>query len=225
MDKLFLRLFLFLAIAICSLAIGIGGVLPIWSGHRAVLEYLPVEATILDRKVESRFDSDLSGHVDLPIVRFQYRVNGRLFESTKVFPHQVAWGGRDEWAQRIIDQFRVGQVTVAYYDPEDPSQSCLLRRISFMPYGFWTLGPTVFLVFAGFINSLKLDVPTSRLAGPVSKRRAVLLLVVWHSVGLFACGHYFFLSYVVGQPCNHVAIMATLLYEGTGCVFLALTLT
>ncbi|MFH1918530.1 MAG: DUF3592 domain-containing protein, partial [Planctomycetota bacterium] len=225
MDKLFLRLFLFLAIAICSLHIGVGGVLPIWSGHRAVLEYLPVEATILEPKVESRFDSDLSGHVDLPIVRYQYRVNGRLFESTKVFPHQEAWGGRGEWARRIIDQFRVGQVTVAYYDPEEPSQSCLLRRISFMPYGFFTLTPTAFLAFVVFISSHKLDVAASRLTGPIRKRRAVLLLVVWHSVGLLACGHYLFLTSMVGQRYNHVAIMATLLYEGAGCVFLALTLT
>lgn len=66
-------------------------------------------------------------HVFYALIRYQYEVHGRRYESDV-----IELGGRLRATlpqiQSQVQQFRHGRAVTVYYDPQDPAQACLLRQ-------------------------------------------------------------------------------------------------
>lgn len=104
--------------------------------------YVPVEATILDKRIESSTDSD-GDTTYKPVIDFRYVVNNREYQSDQVTPLTVSSSSRSQ-AQAMLDRFQVRQSTTAYHDPADASEAYLVREATFFPYVF-ALGPMIFV--------------------------------------------------------------------------------
>jgi hypothetical protein len=71
-----------------------------------------------------------------PVVRYRYEAEGRQFTGANIFPEPFRIGGNLGYfvAKAPLDRFEVGQQTRAYYNPDNPSSVCLIRRPSMTPY-------------------------------------------------------------------------------------------
>jgi hypothetical protein len=134
-----------------------------WSHQQqedAARNYQPVVATILDSKVvESRVrDAATGGPVRSyqPLLRYQYQVDGRLYQSSRFSYLGPANSSRDT-VQAIVESYPVGSQQTAYVNPSDPQQAVLQRSqvsVDLMSGYFWV--PTVMvavgllLVFGGW---------------------------------------------------------------------------
>lgn len=119
-----------------------------WVQADALIRYEPVQATVHGTDIE-RVDSQDSVTYK-PIVDYSYEVGGVEHRSDAVTPV----GGRSSdrgWARRIVGRFEVGETTRAYYDPQAPGDSFLIRQMSFLPYLFVLVGavPLVVAIFLG----------------------------------------------------------------------------
>ncbi len=69
-----------------------------------------------------------------PVVVYNYRYRGNPYEASTVMPITISAG--QAWAKSIADNYRPGQVTTAYVNPDHPSNAFLVRRVSLMPLIF-----------------------------------------------------------------------------------------
>ena len=94
--------------------------------------YTPVTATVtLSGVGEVRGNKGTSYK---PVVVYNYRYRGNPYEASTVMPMTISAG--QAWAKSIADNYRPGQVTTAYVDPDHPGNAFLVRRVSPMPLIF-----------------------------------------------------------------------------------------
>ena len=60
----------------------------------------------------------------VPVVRYEYRVEGRAYTSSRI-NFSVVQGISEDWARGITGRYPVGQEVVVYYDPQKPSDAVL----------------------------------------------------------------------------------------------------
>ncbi|AFK20770.1 DUF3592 domain-containing protein (plasmid) [Haloferax mediterranei ATCC 33500] len=62
------------------------------------------------------------------VITYEYSVNGRTYKQTNLFPGSFSrWKYTKSGAERIRDEFEVGQSTTAYYNPETPSHAYIME--------------------------------------------------------------------------------------------------
>jgi len=137
-----------------------------------------------------------------PVLSYRYQVGERTYSGSRVFPEDFAVGGNlgHVFVRAPLEAFEVDQETKAYYNPDDPSQVCLIRRPAFWSYGI-VLGATVALsiVLATFPAQ---DDNASRLKGQ-------MITALWYVVGLATAVHY---SRLAGAHCAGLASLVLGLY-------------
>jgi hypothetical protein len=69
-----------------------------------------------------------------PVVVYNYRYQGSPYEASTVMPITISAGRA--WAKSVADNYRPGQVTTAYVNPDHPNNAYLVRRVSLMPLIF-----------------------------------------------------------------------------------------
>jgi len=187
----------------CMGFIGFGGYLAV-NQHRRLTTFQLTEAEVLKTDVEyspgsrgssqhgsSRTDSEPTY---TPIVEYRYHVGGQVYSCDAVFPFLARLGGTQSWARRVVKPFRTGQKTAAYYNPHDPSDAFLVKKVTFLPY-FFILVPTI-LAFVGIAmaGAHKERPPIER-----KRRRSIGVAIVWQTIGLLSAGHYFSLFRLGGE--------------------------
>lgn len=176
---------------------GYGVHLAVQQQHQVLELSAQATATILEKRVEVSTRRDRNGlkYAYQPVVRYQFRAQGRWFTRNNVFPEtlfsgliyggSVAWS----WAKRTAARFRTGQETTAYYDPTNPRISCLIRRPSSLPYLIILLP---LIVVSGMLAYFWRS-PQSE-ANHFKLLKARSIAVAWHSTGLASAAHYFYVA-------------------------------
>jgi len=179
--------------ALSSMAlVGLGGHLTLKQQRRVEALSAETTATVLGKQVIRR-SVRTSGGTKVyarPIVSFQFQAEGRTFASDRVFPHDFEVGGGmgSVFAKAPLDGFEVDQETKAHYNPNDPDQACLIRRPSVEPYVL-VLGAMIALSFVLATWPLR-----QTQSNEVNRRKALLIAVLWHTMGLASVAHYFYLA-------------------------------
>jgi hypothetical protein len=105
--------------------------------HFRNTKYKQVEATVLSTDIivheASGTRNSYKPERYEPVVKYQYEVGGQIYTNTEVFPIERKFRIRDE-ANRINQLFTNGEVTEAYYSPNDPSNSFLIKHYQSAPY-------------------------------------------------------------------------------------------
>jgi hypothetical protein len=117
------------------------GVVRLTAEYRRLASWQPVEATVLHKRVDVRYDSD--GNTYRPEITYRYFVNDRAFTSTHTLPVNESRSGR--WAYRVIERFKVGGRYTAWYDPANPSDAFIVRSHSIIAPVFTAIGVIVTL--------------------------------------------------------------------------------
>lgn len=132
------RLFLGLLVAV-AFVVG-GGYL--WAAQSGPIDdYEPVEATVISSEVVSGTEGDSK-----PAITYEYTVGGRTYTSSNVLPGPGESSAGD--AHQIVDNHPEGKQVTAYYNPENPSESFLVKKQDlFIPAMMIVLGGLVALVF------------------------------------------------------------------------------
>jgi hypothetical protein len=87
-----------------------------------------------------------------------------------------------------VERFQVGEETTAYYDPQNPTEACLILRPQCILY-------LVILLPAAVASGILGLWPSSRPKSPERKqRRGRLVAALWYLIGLVSAGHYFYLA-------------------------------
>ena len=190
--------------------LGLGGHLTLKKQQEVEAFSEQTTATVTGKQIVSR--SKRSGGKTTvyhrPVVSFQYQVEGQTFTSHQIFPHEFEVGGGlgRLSAKAPLDAFEVDQETKAYYNPDDPSHACLIRRPSLGCYAI-VLGAMVAL-------SLTLGTwPVQKSDENAKRRKGLALAALWYLVGLAAASHYFHLA---GAHCAGEALLLFGLYMVLG---------
>lgn len=117
------------------------GVVNLTREYRRLATWLPVEATVLQKRVDVRYDSD--GNTYRPEVTYRYAVDDRVYTSTHTLPLNESRSGR--WAYRVIDRFTIGARYTAWYDPANPADAFIVRSHSIIAPVFTAIGVVVTL--------------------------------------------------------------------------------
>jgi hypothetical protein len=120
---------------------GIGGTM-VYQEQQRLSTWIPAQATVLSKRVDSHRDDDGTTHT--PVIVYRYYVEDRPFTSEQVLPLSESRSGG--WAFRIVDQYEVGEDYTAYYDPTDPAQAFLRRSRSLVAPIFAGVGAIVLVV-------------------------------------------------------------------------------
>ena len=109
------------------------GLVGIWTGIRLLKkrtlfdQWKTTSGHVIERSTYSPNQAMLSAPAfrHAPLVRYQYEVNGRNFESIWILPRQIQLPrhGSIKWAQRQAESF--ADEVVVHYNPEDPAESYL----------------------------------------------------------------------------------------------------
>jgi hypothetical protein len=98
----------------------------LWSSVRQfqAARFVPVQATILESRVEQDSVGTDSRRIYHPGVRYTYNVGGEARESTQLYFLGPSLTGRMS-AQAVADRYVAGAQVTAYHDPHDPDVSVL----------------------------------------------------------------------------------------------------
>jgi hypothetical protein len=107
--------------------------------YRRLVDWTPVQATVLATRVESHSDSD--GTTYSPVVVYRYWVNDQQFTSRRALPVNESRSGR--WAHRVVGQFNPGRTYTAWYDPANPADAFIVRAHSVIAPVFTLIGALV----------------------------------------------------------------------------------
>lgn len=100
---------------------------------RLIIHGTATQAEILHGSInEKRTGKKGTGWRYLPTVTYRFEVDGQQLQSDRVFAQDTSFRDRAE-AEAVLAQYPPGNGT-AYYDPSSPNESCLDRRVDFMPY-------------------------------------------------------------------------------------------
>lgn len=171
----------------------------IWFGVRLVHEQAErvasfsktTTATVLETRMHyehMRRHGQQSNVQYQPVVRFEYEANGQTWTADTIYPERFRIGGNlgRVAAKAPLDQFQKGQSVTAYYNPENPAEACLIPRPSILPY-LLVLAPMI--IFAGSVAGWPVPVQAAS-----SRRKALLITVMWYAIGLLAATHYLFVA-------------------------------
>lgn len=178
------------------------------SQARLILHGTATGAEILHGAInEKRTGKKGTGRSYLPTVTYRFVVDGRQLQSDRVFAHDTTFRDRAD-AEAVLAQYPPGSGT-AYYDPSSPGESCLDRRVDFMPYlgvifPLLHLSIGLLMILWAFRSDAR---PRAHLA-----RVGVLLLVVT-VIMVTGVVHYL----VIGGPLDRFAALAIGI---SGCVLL-----
>lgn len=98
----------------------------LWSSVRQfeAARFVPMQATVLESRVEEDSASSASKRIYIPIVRYTYSAGGEARESTQL--HFLGPSLTDRMsAQAVADRYVVGAQVTAYYDPHDTNVAVL----------------------------------------------------------------------------------------------------
>ncbi|MCC7145817.1 MAG: DUF3592 domain-containing protein [Phycisphaeraceae bacterium] len=196
-----MRIFLTILLAVLlSLAAWVGGLLNAEWQRAALSGYRPVEARLLEKGVAFGW-----GGRYRPVVKYQYEVNGHTVLGYQMVPRPLFYMGSAVWAKDQIAELKVQEIYTAYYDPQEPTRSFLLRRIDDIPYGLLLVPAGVMCVVLGGLRRggffqararATLDArsgwyvmrPSLTLRGCLGWRAAAVL--GWYGWSLPVLGHY-----------------------------------
>lgn len=118
---------------------------------RLIVHGKATPAEILDGTIsERRTGKKGTGRRYEVTVTYRFEVDGRQLQSERVFADKITFRERAD-AEAVLAHFPPGD-GIAYYDPSEPHESCLDRRVSFMPY-WGTIFPLLHLSL-GFLMIL-----------------------------------------------------------------------
>jgi hypothetical protein len=205
MKKLFPILFISLVVVAFVL-----GALPAFHQYEVNAAYRPVPAIIDASDIKKH---DVSGERDdkllyvyEPVVEYRFRVHGKITYASRVFSFSRT--GTYEWANKVKDSYRPGDETTAYYNPDNPVRSFLIKHYRFTPYLYifipiviisvllvvWLYVPRV--VMTGKPNPPKKEEDGMFRVAPFTGLAEnwwhyLKLLLLWAAPGIAFTGHYF----------------------------------
>jgi Protein of unknown function (DUF3592) len=215
-----MRVVLGFAVLMCLAIVGFGAYLALEEQRQMMSYSATTTATVLEERLEQherriearrpgRHEGGRSRFTYVPVVRYRYEAEGWQFTGANIFPDPVRIGGNLGYlaAKAPLDRFEVGQQTRVYYNPDNPSSACLIRRPSTMPY---------LVILAPVVVASVLVAVFWRSGRPGSKRRkACWIAAVWHILGLTAAAHYF---WVAGSDYGDGALSMFAIYTQLGLV-------
>jgi hypothetical protein len=123
---------------------GIGGTTLVRE-YRRLVDWKPVQATVVATHVESHSDSD-GATMYSPVVVYRYWVNDQQFTSRRALPVSESRSGR--WAYGVVGHFNPGGTYTAWYDPANPSDAFIVRAHSIIAPVFTLIGALVIVAAA-----------------------------------------------------------------------------
>lgn len=202
----------------------------IWSQKQRINTYLSVPAEVLSVHIDKRVRRSENGSTSstyAPVVEYEYRVENQRYESKNVLPSGDVAASQD-WAKSITVRFPVGKKVTAYYDPNNPTKSFLLRELQYFPYLIAQFPMLIMLVIAlGMVHAdlgrPKIKPPRPQSGGSFELipritvarriRQVMLITIIWYAVGMATSGHFFW--YADGQY-GKLALVCTAVYLGMG---------
>ncbi|TAM49209.1 MAG: DUF3592 domain-containing protein [Acidobacteria bacterium] len=139
------------AVAFLAVGLGFGSLFAVraWRDVRVFTVWKPTTCTILATQLGSTSGSGKSGPSYRPEISFRYEVGGKTFTCTGWDSWALSGdygGGSAKFYGRVLDRYEVGATSRCWYDPGDPSQAVLVRRIrplyvlAVLPLAFAVLG-------------------------------------------------------------------------------------
>lgn len=154
---------------------------------------------------ETSIERNRMGHYR-PVVAYEYEAGGRLYRATSYRQFApLPESGDQGWAQRQVEPFEPKQRTTAYYDPQNPVEVFLVRRVRLYPYVLILVPMVIAMAFSAALVQTALGggEPVAGAAGPhdwyhiqsavPAAGRAKLAgmgALVWYVYGLAAAWHY-----------------------------------
>jgi hypothetical protein len=135
------------SVALALIFVAFGAVFGSIGAVRLVAEYhrlatwQPVQATVVNKRVDIRYDSD--GNTYRPEITYRYAVNDEVYTSSHTLPVNESRSGR--WAYRIVERFSIGERYTAWYDPAKPADAFIVRSHSIIAPIFTAIGLVVTL--------------------------------------------------------------------------------
>ena len=113
---------------------GIGGtgygVWAVFGQHQRIARANPVPALVLSQRTEERKLNH--NKVNVPIIEYEYQVNGQQFKSETVTPVECMLP--NSWADEVLQKYPVGAQVQAFYDPGQPDRAFLVPKYGGEPY-------------------------------------------------------------------------------------------
>ena len=159
LGKLFVRLLIFLVIAIGGLAMVGSGVNMVLNERADVQQAVTVEGTVKSTDVKdtggfvSRADKPATGGWK-PVVRYTYTYDSQEYTSDSVYPGPEKHFNSEEVARSVASQISPGQTVTVYVNQKNPSQAFLIEETGgnlepFLLMGIGTLVAIPFLFAVG----------------------------------------------------------------------------
>ena len=140
------RVTLFLASSAIGLFfVAVGCAIAMIAAHTELQRYLPINATVLSTRIETKVDTD--GRVlRRPVVSSRYILRDRVYVSdvTPAFDRKRD----DQWSFQIVNSLKPGERYTAYYDPDHPKTLLLSKPTLTTWYILATMPVTLLLVVA-----------------------------------------------------------------------------
>ena len=129
---------LYFIIIVCLIFFGIGiGMLVKLAKHYGKLQqsknWLSTNGKILSSDLDAQISTDDDGYQTttyLAKVFFTYEVNGNSYESDRVNFDYGMRTSNVRKPQSVVEQYPTGSDVTVYYDPENPQQSVLEKRVN-----------------------------------------------------------------------------------------------
>jgi len=86
-----------------------------------------------------------------PVVRYQYVIDGRAYQSDRV--HPITLSASRRWAESVLSRFRPGQEVMAYVNPSQPASAYLVHELSYLPLIFVAFPLLMFGALAGIVRA------------------------------------------------------------------------
>lgn len=174
------------------------GALPSILQYNTIHSYKPVQAIIESSKtVKYQSGNSRVSYLFEPLVVYSYRVKGREYISSRVFPRRMRMKGDFEWAREIRYSFRKGNSVTAYYNPSSPSDALLIKRYSFTPFLwlFMTMaGITVLAMYFVYEpGSSKQPLPLVQVEGESGEFRLMATQTLYQTRALYKLLRYLWL--------------------------------
>jgi len=131
-----------------------------YSWQTAVQDYKPIEATVVSSEL-SETTGDEGGTQYSPHIVYNYTVDGKEYESDSYYYVDMSTDNRD-WAATAVNEHPEGSTCTAYYSPENPQDSVLVRDteklgfLAWIPYILMAVGGGILLIPVGLVAYLLL---------------------------------------------------------------------
>jgi hypothetical protein len=193
--------------------------------HHINRSYISIDATVISAQVTS-FKESKGGVHYVPEVQYRYEVDGNRYHSDRVTA--LPCSGNEDWAKSVVDRHKTDQTCRAFRDPEDASESILIRAYSFRPY--FNMLEMAFVLTGGCMFVMRTRYEKKREPIPLENGRFAIqsafgmrqhLLIakgctaVWYGAGAIPMAHYFL---CVPAPHNVRAVYAFIGFAMLGLI-------